>query len=98
MPRSAHPSATIFGFGMAKHEEREGRNRSCASARECAPHNDPHKLPKPPSVGSAAEPPSGGSKCMASWWLHIVRSEASVSRGSHHSVLRQARGRRLCSL
>jgi hypothetical protein len=69
----------------------EGRNRSCRSARRCAPHNDPHKLPKPPSVGSAAEPPSGGSNCTASWRLHLAPSESHVSRGSHHSVARPAR-------
>jgi hypothetical protein len=33
----------------------------------------------------------GGSNCMASWWLHIAPSEASVSRGSHHAALRPAR-------
>src|ERR1051325_2234354 len=92
MPRFAHPSATTFAFGTAKARGTgEGRNRSCRSARECAPHNDPHKLSKPPSVGSAAEPPSGGSNCTASWRLHIAPSESYVSRGSHHSVLRPAR-------
>ena len=40
---------------------------------ERAPHNDPHKLTKPPSVGSAAEPPSGGSE------LHCVMAAAQRS-------------------
>src|SRR4029079_3135421 len=57
---------------------------------ERAPHNDPPTLTRPPSVGSAAEPPSGGSNCTASWRLHIAPSESHVSRGSCHSALRPA--------
>src|ERR1051325_5347926 len=47
MPRSAHPSATIVGFGTAKHEETgEDGNALVARHGERAPHNDPHKLTK----------------------------------------------------
>jgi hypothetical protein len=52
--------------------------------------NNPHKLTKAaePWLGGGAA--LGGSNCTASWRLHIAPSEASVSRGSHHSALRPA--------
>jgi len=64
MPRSAHPSATIFGFGTAKHEEpREGGTALVDRREERAPHNDPHKLTKAaePWLGGGAA--VGGSNC-----------------------------------
>src|SRR4029078_13217512 len=68
----------------------EDRNALVNRRGERAPHNYAHKLSKPPSVGSAAEPPSGGSNCMASWWPHNARLEARVRRGPPHSAPRDA--------
>src|ERR1051325_7099738 len=98
MPRSAHPSAIVFGFGTAKHEER-GKSESFLSiGAEVCPAQRSSQAAK------AAERWLGGGAAFGRLQLHGVMVAAHRSL----RIIRQSRqppfrceagtGRTLCSL
>ena len=60
--------------------------------------NSPHKLTKPPSLGSAAEPPSGGSELHARVTSAADRSCRALVAAAVVSLSRGRRGGRLLQL
>jgi hypothetical protein len=80
MPRSAHPSATIFGFGTAKHGNRRRQERSRQSARGTGPAQLRSQAAK------AAERWLGGGAAFGRLQLHGVMVAAHRSlRGKRQS-------------